>query len=159
MLGISIKIANPRLRWPYLGTLLVAFFAAAASLLFIIIAAIIPRWLWIEVIANHELLDISSAKVLIQFIAKAIEVAFVTSYLAFLGQVLSRKASERKEEEGEPYVRLADLCMRDWVASPGSIITNVAALITSGRTLLGLLTLLTLGMSLLYGTAASALGE
>lgn len=55
-------------------------------------------------------------------VAKIIELSFVTGFVAFLGQVLSRRAFSRAS--GGRGVTLSELSMWRWVVQPGTLITH-----------------------------------
>jgi hypothetical protein len=95
----------------------------------------------------------STANVLVQIFAKLIELSFVTVFVTFLGQVLSRRAFSR-ESRG---VTLAEMTMRNWIMQPGSMITHYETVQFAALTFLGMLSLTVAVFAMLYSTAASAL--
>ena len=96
----------------------------------------------------------STASLLSALFAKTIELSFVTVFVAFLGQVLSRRAIA-KNSVG---VTIADMSMRAWVMQPGTLITHWEAVKYAGFTTLGAIALIATLMAMLYTTAADALG-
>jgi hypothetical protein len=94
--------------------------------------------------------------VLTSVMAKLIELSFVTSFVAFLGQVLSRRAFMKEQGRG---VTLSELSMWRWVVQPGTLITHWETAKYAGVTVLGLLSLLSAVLATLYAPAATALGE
>ena len=94
--------------------------------------------------------------VLTSVMAKLIELSFVTSFVAFLGQVLSRRAFMKEQGRG---VTLSELSMWRWVVQPGTLITHWETAKYAGITVLGLLSLLSAVLATLYAPAATALGE
>ena len=88
--------------------------------------------------------------------AKAIELSFVTSFVAFLGQVLSRRAFMKEQGRG---ITLAEMSMWRWVVQPGTLITHWEGVRYAGITVLGVLSLLCALLATLYGSAAQALGK
>jgi hypothetical protein len=87
--------------------------------------------------------------------AKLIELSFVTVFVAFLGQVLSRRAFMRKQGRG---VTISELSMWRWVVQPGTLITNFQMAKYAGLTVLGVLSLLSAVLATLYTSAATAVG-
>ena len=138
--------------WTYIATVVAAVFSTLLSGVFLVVASAAPQWG--RLVGKHGVLDESSANVVVQLIAKLIEVTFVTSCLGALGQLLSRRALKPTPTS----TRLSDLYMRNWIVQPGSLFTHFAPLWISGPTLLGALTVMAAVLSLLYTTAATALG-
>jgi hypothetical protein len=96
----------------------------------------------------------STASLLSAFFAKTIELSFVTVFVAFLGQVLTRRAL-MKHSSG---ITIADMSMRSWIMQPGTLITHWENVRHSGLTFLGMISLTTAIMAMLYTTAAETLG-
>ena len=88
--------------------------------------------------------------------AKLIELSYVTSFVAFLGQVLSRRAFMKEQGRG---VTLSELSMWRWVVQPGTLITHWETAKYAGISILGILSLLSAALATLYSPAAAALGE
>lgn len=99
------------------------------------------------------MLQPSTASLITTLFAKSIEMSFVTVFVAFLGQVLSRRAFI-KERGG---VTLAEMSMRNWVVQPGSILTQWEGLPQVGLSFLGLLSILATLTAILYTTASDAM--
>ena len=87
--------------------------------------------------------------------AKTIELSYVTVFVACLGQVLSYRAIARHSNG----ISLSDMSLRSWVTQPGSLIVHWKSLVSSGWSILGVLTLMATVVSIIYTTAAEALGE
>ncbi|KAF1929459.1 uncharacterized protein M421DRAFT_100553 [Didymella exigua CBS 183.55] len=85
-------------------------------------------------------------------LAKVIELSFVTGFVAFLGQVLSRRAFSRSGG-----VTLSELSMWRWVVQPGTLITHWETAKYAGLSFLGMLSLLSAILATLYAPAATAL--
>ncbi|KAF2744436.1 hypothetical protein M011DRAFT_460974 [Sporormia fimetaria CBS 119925] len=132
-----------------IGLFILSICSTTLSGLFLVVAIVQPRYGYI--ISNPGPFSPSSAALLTAFLAKTIELTFVVSYLSFLGQVLSKRALERRG------IRLADIAMRSWILQPGSIIAQWYTVKSVGLGILGLLTLATVPLSLLYTTAAGTL--
>lgn len=86
-------------------------------------------------------------------VAKIIELSFVTGFVAFLGQVLSRRAFSRVGGG----VTLSELSMWRWVVQPGTLITHWETAKYAGLSFLGMLSLLSAVLATLYAPAATAL--
>lgn len=87
--------------------------------------------------------------------AKVIELSFVTGFVTFLGQVLSRRAFSRAS--GGRGVTLSELSMWRWVVQPGTLITHWETAKYAGLSFLGMLSLLSAILATLYAPAATAL--
>lgn len=85
-------------------------------------------------------------------VAKVIELSFVTGFVSFLGQVLSRRAFSRSGG-----VTLSELSMWRWVVQPGTLITHWETAKYAGLSFLGMLSLLSAILATLYAPAATAL--
>jgi hypothetical protein len=85
--------------------------------------------------------------------AKLIELSFVTAFVAFLGQVLSRRAFMKDHGRG---VTLSELSMWRWVVQPGTLITHWETAKYAGLSFLGILSLLSAILATLYSSAAAA---
>ncbi|KAH7076869.1 hypothetical protein BKA63DRAFT_532913 [Paraphoma chrysanthemicola] len=99
-------------------------------------------------------ITISTAILLTSVLAKTIELTFVTAFVAFLGQVISRKAFLQSSGHG---VTLSELTMWRWVVQPGTLFQQSEIARYAGFSFLGVLTLLSTVLSTLYVTAATAL--
>lgn len=94
-----------------------------------------------------------TASVIFALFAKTIELSFVSVFVSFLGQVLSRR-SLIKASKG---VTIAELTMRNWILQPAFMITHVETLKHAGLTFLGLLTLTNGFVAMFYTTASDSL--
>lgn len=95
----------------------------------------------------------STASTLFALFAKTIELSFVTVFVTFLGQVLSRR-SFVKASRG---VTIPELTMRTWVVQPGFMITHWQHIRQLGLTILGAITLTAAIVATFYTTASDAL--
>lgn len=146
------NVLQSRLSWVPMTILVLAFYATIFSGVYLIVAFCQPRW---AIIGDAGGVSPSTANLLCQFFAKTIELAYVTICVAFLGQVLSRRAL-MKDSKG---ISLADMSMRAWIMQPGSMIVHWETLRFSALTFLGVIALITMFVGMLYTTAAEALGE
>jgi hypothetical protein len=145
-------VLQRRLSWVPLTILVLAFYATVFSGIYLAVAIRKPRW---SNIGAGETVAASTANLLSAFFAKTIELAYVTICVAFLGQVLSRRAMI-KDSRG---VSISDMSMRAWIMQPGSMIVHWETLRYSALTFLGLIALIATFVAMLYTTAAEALGE
>ena len=97
-------------------------------------------------------LPISHASVIYAAVAKSIELSFVTVFVAFVGQVLSKRA--RFQPRG---VTIAEMSMRSWVIQPGTMISHWESIRYAAATRLGVFALLVALMAMIYTTASDAL--
>ena len=132
--------------------MLMSIYSTALSGLFAFVAATGPRYG--GSIRTHGALTPEGAIILTSVLAKTIELSFVTAFVAFLGQVLSRRAFIREQGRG---VTLAEMSMRNWITQPGTLVTQWNAVKYAGLSLLGALSLVAAIMATLYTAAASAL--
>ena len=90
-----------------ISLLLISLYSTAMSCLFMLIAIVKPQYH--DKISNRGLFSPSGATLLTAFLAKSIEITFVTVFLAFLGQILSKQATQSNG------LTLASVTMRGWV--------------------------------------------
>ncbi|CAI7610730.1 unnamed protein product [Penicillium glandicola] len=143
-------VLQKRLSWVPLTVLVLAIYATIFSGIYLVIALRKPRW---HAISNQGPLVPSTASLLSAFFAKTIELSYVTICVAFLGQVLSRRAL-MKNSRG---ISISDMNMRAWIMQPGSMIVHWEALRYSALTFLGSIALVSTFVAMLYTTAAQAL--
>jgi len=98
-------------------------------------------------------LEPSTASTVFALFAKTIELSFVTVFVTFLGQVLSRR-SIIKASRG---VTIAEMTMRTWVIQPGFMITHWQHLKHVGFSFLGAITLFAAFIAMFYTTASDAI--
>ncbi|KAJ0321550.1 hypothetical protein Brms1b_002574 [Colletotrichum noveboracense] len=85
--------------------------------------------------------------------AKTIEISFVTVFVAFIGQVLTRR-SFVKSSKG---MTLAEMTMRNWVIQPGFMLTHWETLPYAAVTFLGAISLIATIASTFYTTASDVM--
>ncbi|KAL4875706.1 hypothetical protein BJY04DRAFT_154368 [Aspergillus karnatakaensis] len=144
-------IVQRRLSWVPVTILVLAFYSTILSGLYLAVACWKPRYG--KIIGANGNLAPSTASLLSTLFAKTIELAYVTVCVAFLGQVLTRRAIT----EGSRGISIADMSMRTWIMQPGSLIVHWESLRYSGWTILGAITLTATLVAMLYTTAAEAL--
>lgn len=145
-------VLQKRLSWVPLTVLVLAIYATIFSGIYLGIALRKPRWRSVSI--DGPLVP-STAALLSSFFAKTIELSYVTICVAFLGQVLSRRALMR-DSRG---ISISDMNMRAWIMQPGSMIVHWEALRYSALTFLGSVALVSTFVAMLYTTAAQALGK
>ncbi|PGH15001.1 hypothetical protein AJ79_02681 [Helicocarpus griseus UAMH5409] len=144
------NVRQKRTSWLTITILVLAFYSTALSGLFMIVAFVRPRYG--DRIGPGGLAP-DTASLLSALFAKTIELSFVTVFVAFLGQVLSRRALTNQGTG----ISIADMSMRNWIMQPGSLITHWQHVKFSGLTVVGMIALTATFMALFYTTAADAL--
>ncbi|OJJ45468.1 hypothetical protein ASPZODRAFT_153121 [Penicilliopsis zonata CBS 506.65] len=135
--------------------LVVAVYASLSSGVFFVVACVRPYYG--QSIGDNGGLSPSSASLISAFLAKTVELAYVTTGVAFLGQLLSYRAIIRGSSRAPQGVSLSDLNLRSWITQPGSLLLHWGPLKYSGGTILGAMTLVMTMVAMLYTTAAEAL--
>lgn len=101
-------------RWPANGILVLSILSTGLSCLFFVVAIHGPRYG--ERIGTNGVLTASTSAFLTSFLAKIIEVSFLTVVVAYIGQNLARKAYSVESPDG---VSFAEISMRHWAVQPG----------------------------------------
>lgn len=143
-----------RWSWISITIVIICLFSTIFSGIFLVLAIKAPRYG--RSITSQGKFKPADAIVLTSVMAKLIELSFVTSFVAFLGQVLSRRAFMKEQGRG---VTLSELSMWRWVVQPGTLITHWETAKYAGVTVLGILSLLSAVLATLYAPAATALGK
>jgi hypothetical protein len=141
-----------RFNWLAVSIVLIALFSTVFSGIFFGIAIRGPRW-GQSIRTKGGALTPAGADILTQVFAKLIELTFVTVFVAFLGQVLSRRAFSHSAKG----VTIAEITMRNWVMQPGSMITHYETVRYAALTFLGALSLVVAAFAMIYSTASTAL--
>jgi len=152
-----------------IGLTIVSVYSTIGSGLFFVVAIVQPQYG--HTISSRGSLSPASAALITAFLAKTIELSFVMVFLAFVGQVLSRRALRHQG------ITLSSVAMRSFVLSvtdlpiysdyrlidvyrqPGTVFTQWQSVRFAGSSVLGLLCLAAALLSLMYTTAAGALGK
>jgi hypothetical protein len=100
-------LLTPRRDAHSITLLVTSIYSTIGSTLFFVVALLQPKYG--HVISARGQFSPSSAALLTAFLAKTIELSFVVVCLAFIGQVLSKRAIEQKG------VSLAGVAMRSWI--------------------------------------------
>lgn len=143
-------IHTPRSNWLSISILILSIYSTIFSGIWLIISWVQPRWSTIRSGGN---LTPATASIVFTLFAKTIELSFVTVFVTFLGQVLSRR-SLVKASRG---VTIAELTLRTWVIQPGFMITHFHYMKHTALSFLGVITLLAALVSMFYTTASDAL--
>lgn len=141
-----------RFTWVSVTIVVIALFSTVFSGIFLGLALKAPRYG--RHITSHGPLKPADAILLTSVFAKLIELSFVTAFVAFLGQVLSRRAFMKEQGRG---VTLSELSMWRWVVQPGTLITHFETAKYAGITILGMLSLVSAILATFYTSAATAL--
>ncbi|KAG7147543.1 hypothetical protein HYQ46_003598 [Verticillium longisporum] len=140
-----------RVSWLSVSILTLSVYSTALSCLWFIIAIVQPRWG--RAISSNGGIAPATASVVCTLFAKTIEMSFVTVFISFLGQVLSRRAFVKKSRG----MTLAEMTMRNWVIQPGSLITHWETIPYAGVTFLGVISLAATVAATFYTTASEAM--
>ncbi|CAN8105973.1 unnamed protein product [Discula destructiva] len=139
-----------RLSWTSIWLIILAVYSTIMSGIWLLVAIIEPRWG--STISTNGPIQLSTANLLTAIFAKTIEISFVTLVMAFVGQVLTRRAIASHEG-----MTMAEVTMRNWIAQPGSIFTNLGAVRYVGRSLLGVMALVATIVVMFYTTASDTM--
>ncbi|KAF3314470.1 hypothetical protein TWF173_004813 [Orbilia oligospora] len=145
------KKKRPKADWLSIIILLLCIYSTIGSIFFFVIAVARPRYG--KRIATTAGLKPQDAQLVSAIIAKTIELSFVSVFVSFLGQVLSRRALMT----GSKGVNIAELSMRSWVTQPGTLLTHTSSVKFAGLTFLGALSLTATVFASFYTTAADTL--
>lgn len=140
-----------RFSWLSITIFILSIYSTVLSGVWLITAIVQPRW-GHRIASGGDLVP-ATATLVAALIAKTIELSFVTVFVAFLGQVLTRKAIVRKTRG----MTLAEMTMRNWVFQPGSLITHWETIPYAGLTVMGALALTATVASMFYTTASDAM--
>lgn len=144
-------IHSSRLSWLSISILMLSIYSTIFSGIWVVLAFLEPRYG--RHIHTGGKITPSTASTLFALFAKTIELSFVTVFVTFLGQVLTRR-SLMKASHG---VTIAELSMRNWVIQPGSMITHWETLKHASLSFLGVITLTAAIVSMFYTTASDSL--
>lgn len=146
------NIHQGRWTWLSITILLLAVYSTVFSGIYLFVAIRKPRYG--QHIHSAGKLSPSTATLISAIFAKTIELSFVTVFVAFLGQALSRRAFVRNSNG----VTIAEMSMRSWIMQPGSMITHWESVKYGALTFLGMVSLTAALLAMLYTSASEALG-
>lgn len=141
-----------RFTWLNVSIIIICLFSCVFSGIFVGLAFREP--FYGRRITSHGPLTPAHAVLLTTIFAKLIELSFVTAFVAFLGQVLSRRAFMKDHGRG---VTLSELSMWRWIVQPGTLITHPETAKYAALSLLGIASLVSAVLATLYSSAAAAL--
>jgi hypothetical protein len=144
-------IESGRGSWLSVALLILSFYSTSMSILWLVTASVQPRWG--RSIYSGGAISPSTASLLTALFAKTIELSFVTVFVGFLGQALSRRSID-KYSKG---ITIAEMSMRTWVIQPGFMLTHWPTLRYVGWSFLGALSFIAAVGAMLYTTASDAL--
>lgn len=144
-------IYHRKTSWLSLSIFFLSIYSTVFSGIWIFVAIVQPRYG--RRIDSNGSLTPSVASTLFALFAKTIELSFVTVFVAFLGQVLSRRSLSRTSRG----MSLAEMNMRTWVIQPGHMISHWETWVHVRFTILGTLTFLAAIVAMLYTTASDSL--
>ncbi|KAL9081752.1 MAG: hypothetical protein Q9159_007060 [Coniocarpon cinnabarinum] len=136
----------------YITLLALAVFSTVFSGIYLAIAVIRPGYRDLILQSDDGRISYSNAKLIFALIGKLVELAFVTVFVAFVGQAISTKAFNKAHG-----VTLAEILMRGWIVQPGQMLVQPPLFKSAMRSLIGILSAIAALSALLYTTAVSAL--
>jgi len=83
------------------------------------------------------------ATLLSALFSKSVEITFATVFVSLLGQLLSRRAIEKRSKR--PGISIAEMTMRSWITQPGTLLAQWMAVRYAALTLLGGIALVSSG--------------
>lgn len=137
--------------WSAISILLLATYATVFSGIWVGLALARVKW---SFIGTNNGVSQTVASTIIAAFAKSIELAFVTVFVAFLGQYLSREALSSTSQG----ITIAQMNLRSWMLQPGLIVQSWHSFSYAARTYLGAFAMTAATMALLYTTASDAQG-
>ncbi|KAF6819520.1 hypothetical protein CSOJ01_01263 [Colletotrichum sojae] len=140
-----------RANWLSISIIALSIYSTGMSCLWFIVAIVQPRWG--TGISSSSGMAPSTATMVCAILAKTIEISFVTVFVAFIGQVLTRRSFVKKSQG----MTLAEMTMRNWVIQPGFMITHWETLPYAAVTFLGAVSLIATIASTFYTTASDVM--
>ncbi|TDZ41326.1 hypothetical protein CTRI78_v009725 [Colletotrichum trifolii] len=140
-----------RANWLSISIIALSIYSTGLSCLWFVVAVVQPRWG--PTISSSGGMAPSTATMVCAMFAKTIEISFVTVFVAFIGQVLSRRSFVRRSRG----MTLAEMTMRNWVIQPGFMITHWETLPYAAVTFLGVISLVATIASTFYTTASDVM--
>ncbi|CAG8976960.1 hypothetical protein HYALB_00010942 [Hymenoscyphus albidus] len=145
-------IYSPRTNWLSMSVIFASIYSTLFSGLWFLLAVLGPRYGGLIQSTGGRLTSFN-ARTVFTLLAKTIEMTFVTVFVTFLGQVLSRR-SLIKLERG---VTISEMTMRTWVIQPGFMFTHFQNVQHAGLSVLGAITIVSALVAMFYTTASDAL--
>ncbi|KAI4245657.1 MAG: hypothetical protein LQ352_006535 [Teloschistes flavicans] len=145
------KLHHGKGNWLAVSVLILSVYSTSLSGLWLGAAIAKPRFG--HGITSTGKFPLATASLVAAGIAKSIELSFVTVFVTFLGQVLSRRALIKRSRG----ITISEMSMRQWIMQPGTLITHWQAVRYAALTLLGMISLLGALTAMFYTTASDAL--
>ncbi|KAL8764724.1 MAG: hypothetical protein Q9194_006878 [Teloschistes cf. exilis] len=145
------KLQDGKGTWPAASVLILSVYSTVLSGIWLGVAIAKPRFG--HGITSTGRFPPETASLVTAGIAKSIELSFVTVFVAFLGQVLSRRAFVKRSRG----ITISEMSMRQWILQPGTLITHWEAVRYAALTFLGMTSLLAALTAMFYTTASDAL--
>ena len=149
-------ILREKVSWLSIIFIALAIFSLLGSGVFLGIAIARPHWG--GRIGRGKSMSYGTATFLCALFAKLVEISYACSYVAALGQFLSRKAFP-KGSQSHPTsgISLAEMNLRLWILQPGTLITHWEGAKYVITTVLGIATLAASIAAMFYTTSVEAL--
>jgi len=143
-------------QWTWFTTMVVVLtvYSTLFSGMFLGLAIAQPRWG--HRIGTRGALSYDTATLLSALFSKTVELSFVTTVVATLGQILSKRAFQRGGK-GNRGISIAEMNMRLWIMQPGTLVTHWVGAKHAVVTLLGISALVATLASTFYTTACESL--
>lgn len=142
--------------WFTITILALALFSWVFSALLLGLGMIRPRWG--RGIGAQGGMSYATATLLSALVSKLVELSFCTSFVATLGQILTRRAlATGNGPPNKQGISLAETNMRLWILQPGTLITHWTGARYVLASTLGIMTLVAAASATFYTTAAEAL--
>ncbi|KAL8827537.1 MAG: hypothetical protein Q9170_006979 [Blastenia crenularia] len=145
------KLHHGKGSWLAVSVIILSVYSTIMSGLWLGVAIAKPRFG--HGIAHTGKMSPPTATLVAAAIAKSIELSFVTVFVAFLGQVLSRRALIKRSKG----ITISEMSMRQWVMQPGTMITHWETVRYAALTFLGMIALSGALIAMLYTTASESL--
>nr|XP_036584947.1 uncharacterized protein CTRU02_04916 [Colletotrichum truncatum]KAF6794715.1 hypothetical protein CTRU02_04916 [Colletotrichum truncatum] len=144
-------VHKTRANWLSISLIALSIYSTGLSCLWFVVAVVQPRWG--PTISSSGGIAPSTATMVCAMFAKTIEISFVTVFVAFIGQVLTRRSFVKKSKG----MTLAEMTMRNWVIQPGFMLTHWETLPYAAVTFLGAVSLIASVASTFYTTASDVM--
>ena len=144
-------IHTSRASWISISILILSIYSTVFSGIWLILAIVQPRYG--NAIHSGGKLTPTTASTIFALFAKTIELSFVTVFVTFLGQVLTRRSFIQNSKG----VTIAELSMHRWVLQPGFMIARWQHVVHASKSYVGALTLAAAFVAIFYTTASDSL--
>lgn len=150
------ELLKEKVSWLSIVFIALAVFSWIGSGAFFGIAIAKPHWG--HRIGPGKSMSYGNATFLCVLFSKLVEITFACSYVAALGQFLSRKAFPKNgHQQGGRGISLAEINLRLWILQPGTLITHWEGAKYVITTFLGIVTLAAAIAAMFYTSSVEAL--